>query len=681
MWSIGHYRGVISKLDLLFAISGFLTVPDLERYLELAPRILSEDDKTLDLPESERWMAPRSRKFSAAFRNGLSETLVLLAVHGNSLFKHRLGFDAEREVDRVVQALLPTPLTTRMLEANNHDLPTYAEAAPDAFLSIIERDLKTERPAVLDLLRPANSGVLGGGPSRSGLLWALEGLSWNPATLPRAALILARLAQTEINDNWANKPIHSLGAIFRAWMPQTSANHDEQLRLMKKLAGSYPHVAWKLCIAQFDPSDQAGIYSYKPRWRADGYGFGEPFPTVGPHIAFARETLAMALTWKDHSREMLGDLIERLHGIDDVAQATVWELVASWTGTRASDADRAVLREKIRVTILSRRGAMRSKNGSAAKLTASAKAAYAALTPRDLLNRHEWLFRDGWVEETAEEISDEILDYQQHEERIKTLRVDALREVLTQRGLPGVFELAERGNAAAQIGWLLAGHLLPKKDVSDFLIAALGWAPEAEASPKTDLIAGALRSVDDDAERACILKIAADRLSQAEFTRLLLLAPFCRGTWTMVDALDEARRCAYWTEVVPDWTRRSDTENAEGVQRLMAAQRPRAAFSCVRLELEKVEPSLLFRLLTEMARGGNEEPGRYQLERYDIERAFVLIDRHPELTVEQKARLEFDYLEALARPWGRHEGHGISESREIYRRSPGGVRSSRCLGV
>jgi hypothetical protein len=103
------------------------------------------------------------------------------------------------------------------LEANDRDLPTYAEAAPDEFLSILERDLKSKDPAVLGLLRPAATGVFEH-PSRTGLLWALEGLSWNPVTLPRAASILAQLAQVEINDNWVNKPTHSLESVFRAGM-------------------------------------------------------------------------------------------------------------------------------------------------------------------------------------------------------------------------------------------------------------------------------------------------------------------------------------------------------------------------------------------------------------------------------------------------------------------------------
>ena len=88
-------------------------------------------------------------------------------------------------------------------------------------------------------------------------MWALEGLSWSPETLPRAAFILARLAQIEINDNWVNKPTHSLQSIFRAWMPQTAANHQQRVDLMKRLAEKFPDVAWKICVAQFGVDHQS----------------------------------------------------------------------------------------------------------------------------------------------------------------------------------------------------------------------------------------------------------------------------------------------------------------------------------------------------------------------------------------------------------------------------------------
>ncbi len=361
VWSMGDLRGVISKIDLLYAIAGSITRADLDRYFSLARMVLGEDDPSLDLEQRKRWAAAiygKTREFSSVFREGISETLVLLAVHGAGLFRQRLGVDPETAATLVIRDLLPTPLTTRVLEANDRDLPTYAEAAPDEFLSIIERDLKRAQPAVLGLLKPVELGMFGGSPSRTGLLWALETLSWSSTTLPRAVTILARLSEIEIDDNWVNKPTHSLELIFRAWMPQTSANVQDRIELVKILARRFPDIAWKICVAQFGKHHDVGDYSHKPRWRPDGYGFGEPVPTREPIIVFMREMVDMALDWKDHSLVQLCDLVERLHDLDDVRQARVWELIEHWAKDKASDVDKAILREKVRTSALSRRAAI-----------------------------------------------------------------------------------------------------------------------------------------------------------------------------------------------------------------------------------------------------------------------------------------------------------------------------------
>jgi hypothetical protein len=587
----------------------------------------------------------------------------LLAVHGVHLFKKRLGIDTEAEAVRVVRDLLPTPLTTRILEANDRDLPTYAEAAPDEFLSILERDLKTDTPAVLGLLRPADTSAFGRFPSRTGLLWALEGLSWSPETLPHAAFILARLAQVKIDDNWANKPTHSLESIFRAWMPQTAANHEARVGLMKKLAEHFPDVAWKVCIAQFGTYNDVGNYNHKPRWRADGYGFGEPFATRGPISDFKREMVEMALGWTEHTLGMLSDLVERLHDLDDGYQARVWSLIETWAKDKASDSDKAAMREKVRVSTLSRRAAIRAKkNKRLAALTGKAKEAYAALEPSDLLNRHAWLFRDTWVEESADEIDDiENIDFHKREERIREMRVAAMREIRDQCGVAGLLELAERGKASWQIGALAAIDLLSEEELQELLRLALQPALQNrrdDAYPFKSVIAGAVSAIADVDKRERVLRTVATRLSEEEVAQLLMLAPFVRSTWKLVDALDEAAQAKYWADVVPDWVYQSDEENNERVERLLKAGRPRAGFSCIRTQPNKLDAQILFRLLSEMAKGGGDRPGENLLEHYNVEQAFKHLNNSPVLTLDQKASLEFAFIEVLA-PLGGNVDYGI----------------------
>ena len=170
------YRGVASKIDALFAVNGFVTGRDLSNFFELATYVLSETDPALELPVDQQWMAGvygKIRNHSAALRQGVCETLVILAVHGNNLFRARLGVDVELHISTLIHDLL-TPLTLEKLLSQDDDLPRYAEAAPDTVLTILEADLRQPEPVVLGLLKPAESGLFGR-CLRTGLLWAARG--------------------------------------------------------------------------------------------------------------------------------------------------------------------------------------------------------------------------------------------------------------------------------------------------------------------------------------------------------------------------------------------------------------------------------------------------------------------------------------------------------------------------
>ena len=119
IWSISHLRGVVSKVDALYAAHRAITREDFEKFLFAAEVVLSEQDPALELPEDQRWAANlygKSRDHSSALRKGICDTLVLLAVHGNALVGDRLGIDLEAEVNGVVRRLLcPSAASTMVV--------------------------------------------------------------------------------------------------------------------------------------------------------------------------------------------------------------------------------------------------------------------------------------------------------------------------------------------------------------------------------------------------------------------------------------------------------------------------------------------------------------------------------------------------------------------------------------
>lgn len=659
VWSIGEFRGVISKIDSLFAIAGAITKADLGRFLDVAKIVLGEDDPALDLPEDDRWAASihgKRREFSATVRQGISETLVLLAVHGKNLFGNRLGFDGEREAAKLVRELLE-PISTRKLEANERDLPLYAEAAPQAFLEIIERDLRTERPEVMGLLRPVSTGLFGSSCPRTGLLWALEGLAWNPSTFPRVVKILGQLSEVEIDDNWANKPIRSLGSIFRAWMPQTAADHEMRLKAVHMLFEKHPAIGWEVCLQQFGHyGDRVGNYSHKPKWRSDGYGHGEPFRTQGPIYAFVREMVKLALNRSSYTAEMLCDLVSRLHALAPEDQERVWEIIGEWHNTGAPDEDIAKVREKIRVTVLSRRGRKKTDEESQASLTKQAKAVYAAMQPKDIVNKHEWLFRQGWVEESADELVEDEVDFQARARRIEKLRVEAMKDIVQELGIPGIFALARKGSAQREIGAHAVSGILSDEQIENMILQCL--RPAQSQAGCDGITAGALWMLSGDRRKAIYASLR-DKITEEEALHLLLLSPYSASTWELVDKLSVETRVRYWGEVIPQYVFNSPEDNNESVRRLLAIERPRAAFASMHFKLEEIRPLLLVQVLSAMAKAGKDKPGEYQLNEYDVRRAFQLLNRNPDISSEEKAGLEFAYLDILARSFRGGDGHQI----------------------
>ncbi|GAB3314749.1 HigA family addiction module antitoxin [Larkinella ripae] len=669
VWSIGEYRGVISKIDLLFALSGTITRKELETYFEVAKYVIAEEDPILELPEDKRWLAGfygKTRQITGALRKGICETLVLLAVHGNELFYKKLGVNVEAMAVRLIRELLGDPLTTRTLEMHDRDLPTYAEVAPDEFLRILEKDLKTAAPASLNLMRPAGIGIFGGS-SRTGLLWALENLAWSPKTLLRAVLILAKLAEIKIEDNLINKPISSLNAIFRCWMPQTAASIRDRINALKSLAKHYPKIAWAICMEQFGQIHRMGTYNHKPHWRNDAQGHGDPV-TVGEMEEFVIEVVKMALSWEEYDKSAIGDLIERLHSLDDNLQKDVWNIVTKWADT-ANDLDKAWVREKVRVSTISKRGVIQNRNVKGRKPDA-AKAAFAALEPSDIVNKHEWLFRKQWIEESFDEMHNDDLDIYKREERITKMRVDALQEIISEQGITGVLRLAEMGETSLQIGALLVSKILPDDEVTPFILTLFKSGEKSDSWIYRNLIKGSIWAIQDDSKRNELLKTIGGLLPSEKLTRLLELAPFRTATWSLIKEMGETHEKEYWATVQPNWEGQNKDELNEIVNQLLSAKRPHAAFSCVRLSIEKLRPALLFKLMEGLVTVKDELDDYFKFESWDVKKAFELLDASDSFSIEQMAGLELSYIDVLARYWGDRTNHGIPNLETYIDKNP-----------
>lgn len=668
VWSVGQYRGVVSKIDALFAISGALIERHLEEFFWLAEYVLSESDPALDLPEDKRFAAGiygKVRNHSTTLRTGVCQTLVLLSVHGNHLFQDRLGIDIERRVAELIRNLL-TPLTLETLLSQEDDLPRYAEAAPTEFLTLLETDLRQPEPILREILKPVDSSLFLGCP-RAGVLWALECLAWNPSYLARVTDILADLAKTEINDNWSNKPIASLEAIYRSWLPQTAAALDNRIKGLTVLAKRFPNTGWHICMEQFGPGQQIAGYSYRPKWRADAVGAGHVV-THQERYLFARKALDLALAWPSgHDDAKLGDLIERLEAMADEDKARVWDLVDTWTESENDERAKARLRERIRRFALAWPGDSRSQ-----EFRDMAQAAYAKLTPLDVVNRHAWLFEsewvdvpaDEWVDESADDNLDEKYDFEKHDEWIHKQRTNAISEIWKERGFEGIASLLAKSDAAHVIGRYAAPCATSLEVAASVLQGCL--AVRADLHERVRAFMQGFIWFAVEREGPNLLTVVSGMASDDQKLRLFTCAPYRSDTWRLLDDESTQLRKQYWRDVQPHRNRLSELEINESLDRLLDAKRPWAAFRAVEWEWKKIETSRLKRLLLMAATFSGEDHLAPRPDSFHIAHAMKSLDVRADISQAEMAQLEFLYIDVL-----RHENeYGIPNLERQITESP-----------
>jgi len=635
LWLAGDYRGVISRIDALFGVANFVTEQDLEIFCCAAECVLSEPDPALELPEEERWAAAvhhKVRKHSSALRRGILETIVLLSVHGDRL-PNTASTNLHHRVSSLINRLL-TPLTLDRLLSHLDNLPHYAEAAPVTFLDIIEADLQKPEPAVFGLLKPVKSFPFSR-CMRSDLLWALESLGWK--YLGRVSFILAKLSSICVDDNYSNKPISSLEGLYRCWLPQTAASLEERILSLRALTERFPEIGWQVCIAQLDAGPKIAIPGHRPHWRDDYLGFDNRVTLEESHtIKF--DAFKLTLSWPNHNEETLGDLVELLVGLPHDYCDKIWDQIDIWANQEANDRSKAVLRERIRRFVFLRHG-LQGKNQDRARAT------YDRLKPYDVVVCHSWLFENYWIDPSFEVKDKDGCNYRKRVQKIRNLRISAIKEILLERGFGGIVALLKDCGAPNAVGEVLASHITKSAGRIEFLKQCLSVKGKLEGNMNY-CIQGFLGSV-KDTTRDILLSETTQGIDTDRIIRLFLCSPFRQHTWSQLQRHNREIRDRYWAEVNPGWNRYAEAELCEGIDRLLEAKRPRVAFFLAKTNWSKIETPQLKRLLFDITTVEVELPDSYLPESYDVSEAIHELDGRKDVHRDEMVGLELMYTEIL----------------------------------
>ena len=335
-------------------------------------------------------------------------------------------------------------------------------------------------------------------------------------------------------------------------------------------------------------------------------------------------------------------MVSHIYGLTTEQQDKIWLLIKDWALNQATESEKVTMREKLRTTVLSKRA---KRDSNRIMFTELCEQAYEALEAKELIDKHFWLFGSRWVDDSADEIEDaQNMNFEEREDIICQKRVVALKEILQEKGLSGILELSLKGDCASTIGFLLRRFVFSSDEESVQLIklALESFKKDAHINYK-NIIRGLLSESDDNISLFESLSVCLD---DSDKVQVYLQSPFCSKVWRLVDSLDRNYQQAYWGEIVPSYCQNKD-EAEEAVKYLLLADRPQTAFLYVDLILKKISPKVIFDILSAMllptSKDENNPPDRYQLGE-----AFSQISKYKMLSLEQKASLEFAYIEVLA---------------------------------
>lgn len=253
----------------------------LSRFTQAATLVFSQLDPAVMTPISERAFEsfPKQGFASEWLRNGMAETLLHIAVLGRDLENtHAIdgGRSSQDYVNHLVRTLPGLAGDYRLIASLRDQLPVLVEAAPIPFLDALETLVQGERQGLSEMF--AEGGSFGGYTLHAGLLWALEGLAWQPPLLVRTTLLLGALAEIDPGGNTSNRPKNSLVDIFLAWMPGTDATIAQRFEAIDALALRLPPVAWEVLLDLMPKSHGWSSGTHRPLWRECGYVRGASPP-------------------------------------------------------------------------------------------------------------------------------------------------------------------------------------------------------------------------------------------------------------------------------------------------------------------------------------------------------------------------------------------------------------------
>lgn len=632
---IGHLWKAKAPLELLSVLGTRLPGAIMSRFFQVAMAVFEEPDPVLDLEDDKRWMASiygKVREHSGIVLDAMADSIAKLG------YFSEVNPNAElvgREVRKFIKKLLTNASEDRWLSISQH-LSSFAEAAPEEYLSAIKENLSSSKKTVLRLITETQHSSGYGRCWYAGLLWSLEMLAWNPRRLNTVAGILASLSNTAVKGN---TPFKTLVSLFRHWWPQTAASVDLRISVIGNVVEQHPNVGWRLLLALASNQYNWASSNAKPRWRKDDAGAGDgdtPDEYRQLELTMARLMIELARG----NTERIAELVPIADRLDTDFRDTVIGLVNA--STEFEDEDKELIRAAVRKFISWENSFNPNGEKHDRSLADSLRPAFDLLAADDLVIRHAWVFSKSWIElpDGRED------DYHETDQARAELRSNAVQEIFNTKGWQGIDQLVDRCGDSRLVGWELVSDSFDRNELVGWLCKR--YLKLAEFSFDS-LVAGVLHAVPKAECNAVLLSLMSELerngASLVAIAGMMSNAPQAMHVWSLIESQEVEVRDHFWKLVRPSYVHTDNDDLTFCIEKLLAAERPRTALEALGNRGSDVPSGLLVQLLKDL--GAGHEPDAPSPQVWEISCLFSTLAKAGHLSQSELARLEFSYYEIL----------------------------------
>ncbi|RJO61276.1 hypothetical protein C4544_03325 [candidate division WS5 bacterium] len=638
---IGRWWRLVSPMDAWFVLGQFITESDLQVFRTVALKVLGSINPALDLEPDKRWAASMYGKespYSGTLREGIAQTLVLIAVFGDDI-KISLSTTAQTYIDSIVKELLHNA-DWKLWYSLSDVIPLISEASPSIFLDEVEMSISKAEKPIMGMFSETD-GPIAPSSAHPSLLWALEGLAWSPQLLGRVALILGKLSELDPGGKLCNRPINSLRDIFLLWLPHTFASLEQRLDVVDILIEREPEIGWDLLVSLMPHNHDSCSPTHKTRWRR----FSEKTEikvTFAEHLAGIKAITTRLLAHVGNDGHRCVKVLENFPSLPPDERCSIIERLLSSVGTISKG--RLEMWNKLRYILSRHRSFSDADWALPERELKKLEKVFHLLEPKDVIDRFCWLFDKHWPDLPE---GKKRGDHKEVESLIAEHRLDAVKTIKKEQGLEGLIKLAEK-----TINPILVGFTASESGLSIEEEQTMFSLLEGENDKKLKFIItyifyqahkNGLDWINILVEEARSQQWRSDKI-----INLFIALPQNRTVWDLIGTFDKSIQDAYWMKCTGRFFDLSAEENIYALKQLIQVKRYVTAIDSAALFDKELPPDLIIELLLKTATDTSLEDLQ-RLDVHDVEKLFEALDKSAEIKEHDVARLEWMYLSFLAR--------------------------------